>query len=124
MSKIFQVNNKKSSAINIICFMLVAVILATISVVAFADGEIANAVTKIANDIYKILASILNPVCVAILAFCIIRLILGSNSKGAESSIQWIKRVVIGFACFNMLGLFLTYGENLMKSVGGQYKTS
>ncbi len=113
--------NNKSVVAKVICLMLVAGLMTALATMAFADGtEIINAVKKVCADIGGIMTAVINPVCAVIIGICIIRLIFGANSKSADSSIQWIKRVVIGFVCFNLIGLFLQYGTSLMTSVGGQ----
>jgi hypothetical protein len=121
-----KVLNNKASIAKVICLMVVAGLMATLATMAFADGsaDIIAAVKKVCVDIGGIMTAIINPICAVIIGICIIRLIFGANSKSADSSIQWIKRVVIGFVCFNLIGLFLQYGTSLMTSVGGQSKWS
>jgi hypothetical protein len=88
---------------------------------AFAAGEeISNAVIKVCKDIGGIMTAVLNPICAVVIGICLLSLIFGKNSKSADSSIQWIKRVVICFVCFNCIGLFLSYGTSLMAGIGGQ----
>lgn len=99
----------------------VASFCAMLSTMAFAAGEeISNAVIKVCQDVGGIMTAILNPICAVIIGFCLIKLIFGSNSKSADASLQWIKRVVICFVCFNCIGLFLSYGTSLMAGIGGQ----
>lgn len=99
----------------------VASLCSVFSSMAFAAGEeISNAVIKVCKDIGGIMTAILNPICAVVIGICLLTLIFGKNSKSADSSIQWIKRVVICFVCFNCIGLFLSYGTSLMAGIGGQ----
>ncbi len=99
----------------------VASLCSVISSMAFAAGEeISSAVIKVCKDIGGIMTTILNPICAVVIGICLLSLIFGKNPKSADSSIQWIKRVVIGFVCFNCIGLFLSYGTSLMVGIGGQ----
>ncbi len=107
---------------DMLIFSLVAVLLAAMSTMfAFAAGEeISNAVITVCQDIGGIMTAVLNPICSVVIGICLITLIFGKNSKSADASIQWIKRVVICFICFNCIGLFLSYGTSLMSGIGGQ----
>ena len=99
----------------------VASLCSVLSSMAFAAGEeISNAVIKVCKDIGGIMTAVLNPICAVVIGICLLSLIFGKNSKSADSSIQWIKRVVICFVCFNCIGLFLSYGTSLMAGIGGQ----
>ena len=80
----------------------VASLCSVLSSMAFAAGEeISNAVIKVCKDIGGIMTAVLNPICAVVIGICLLSLIFGKNSKSADSSIQWIKRVVICFVCFN-----------------------
>ena len=107
---------------DLIIFALITVLLVSMSTMfAFAAGEeISNAVTTVCKDIGGIMTAIINPICSVVIGICLITLIFGKNSKSADASIQWIKRVIICFLFFNCIGLFLSYGTSLMSGIGGQ----
>lgn len=107
MTKIF---NNKSAIAKVVCLMVVAGVMATIATISFAaGGDIAAAIKSMISDVWGVMNAIINPLCVVFIGFNIVRLIFGANSKSADASISWIKRIVIAFVCFNCLGLLLTF---------------
>ena len=99
----------------------VASLCSVFSSMAFAAGEeISNAVIKVCKDIGGIMTAVLNPICSVLIGFCFLFLIFDKNPKSADASLQWIKRIVLCFVCFNCIGLFLSYGTSLMAGIGGQ----
>jgi len=99
----------------------VASLCSAFSSMAFAAGEeISNAVIKVCKDIGGIMTTVLNPICSVVIGFCLLILIFDKNPKSADASLQWIKRIVLCFVCFNCIGLFLSYGTSLMAGIGGQ----
>lgn len=99
----------------------VASLCSVLSSMAFAAGEeISNAVIKVCKDIGGIMTTVLNPICSVVIGFCLLILIFDKNPKSADASLQWIKRIVLCFVCFNCIGLFLSYGTSLMAGIGGQ----
>lgn len=99
----------------------VASLCSVFSSMAFAAGEeISNAVIKVCKDIGGIMTAVLNPICSVVIGFCLLILIFDKNPKSADASLQWIKRIVLCFVCFNCIGLFLSYGTSLMVGIGGQ----
>lgn len=99
----------------------VASLCSVLSSMAFAAGEeISNAVIKVCKDIGGIMTAVLNPICSVVIGFCLLILIFDKNPKSADASLQWIKRIVLCFVCFNCIGLFLSYGTSLMVGIGGQ----
>lgn len=72
-----------------------------------------SAVNKILEKIGLSLTNILGPLCVLILGIAIFTIIVGKNSKSAESGMDWAKRSIIGFIAFNLLGSILAYGNDL-----------
>ena len=122
MNKNMTQKNKVIRKSDLIIFALITVLLVSMSTMfAFAAGEeISTAVTTVCKDIGGIMTAIINPICSVVIGICLITLIFGKNSKSADASIQWIKRVIICFVCFNCIGLFLSYGTSLMSGIGGQ----
>lgn len=97
------------------------VTLTAMPMVSFADNtELGAAITTLIGKIGTLLTTVFGPLCVLILAIAIITIIIGKNSKSAESGMEWAKRAVIGFIAFNLLGSILTYGISLFSQAGTQ----
>ena len=116
-----KIQNKKF--VKMIAFAMVVATIFAFSAFSFsagAEATIANKVIDVCQSIGSVMTTILSPVCAVCLGICLISLIFGKNSKTADSSIQWIKRIVICFVLFNCIGLFLEYGVGLMNDVSSK----
>lgn len=122
MNKTIIRQSKVAKKTDLLMFAIVAVLMVAMSTVfAFSAGEeISNAVITVCKDIGGIMTAILNPICSVVFGICLLTLIFGHDQKSAAPSIQWIKRVIGCFVCFNCIGLFLSYGTSLMAGIGGQ----
>lgn len=76
---------------------------------AFADGDLQGLLLGAINAVRTIISAIFNPLCIVALGVCIAILVLGRNSKSADSSMSWAKRIVICFIVFNILGTLVTW---------------
>lgn len=103
---------KRSYQTLTMAFVSVLTFLMT-SAYGFAATDLATAIKNICTKIGTTLTSILGPVCVLVLGFAIFSIIVGKNSKSAETGMDWAKRAIIGFIIFNLLGTILTYGIGL-----------
>ena len=68
---------------------------------------------EVINSIGSILQTIFPALCVLVFAFCLIRIVMGSNPKSTESAVAWGTKAIWGFMGFNCLGLILDYGTKL-----------
>lgn len=80
---------------------------------AFAATELSAAIKSGCQSVGQLMTSILGPVCVLVLGFAIFSIIVGKNSKSAETGMDWAKRAIFGFIIFNLLGSILQYGVTL-----------
>lgn len=91
-----------------------ASMLASLVTCTFAAGtDLSGAIVSLCNKIGSLLTTIFGPLCILILGVAIITIMIGKNSKSAESGMDWAKRACICFVVFNLLGAILTWGLSL-----------
>ena len=94
-----------------------AIITALASLTALTPAFAATDMTKILKgaiaSVQTTVTAIFNPLCVLALGICICILVMGRNSKSADSSMSWAKRIVICFVVFNMMGTLLAWVSGL-----------
>ena len=78
-----------------------------------ADTGLSGAIVSLCNNIGSLLTTIFGPLCILILGVAIVTIMIGKNSKSAESGMDWAKRACICFVVFNLLGAILTWGLSL-----------
>ncbi len=110
--------NKRTLARNVITCLFVALILSMMTVNVFAvsvtwNGQDPNAAhllnTPALKQIMNIITTLVNPVASVVVGLCIFGIIFSSNSKQAETLINVIKSVIIGFFLINGIKMFLYF---------------
>lgn len=84
---------------------------------ALAVGP-AEIVINILKGIGTVLTTIFSPICVLIVAIAIIGLVLGRDPKTSATYYSWIKRTIVCFVIFNVIGSLFTWGEGLIIGEG------
>lgn len=90
-------------------------LLTVVPTLAVGPAEI---VTNILQGIGKVLTTIFSPLCVLIVAIAIIGLVLGRDPKSSATYYAWIKRTIVCFVVFNVIGSLFTWGEGLIIGEG------
>lgn len=103
----------KSVAQNFGAFVAAVPAVATLTVTTFAATELSAAIKSVLNSIGTLLTSVFGPLCILVLGLAIVSILIGKNSKSAESGMEWAKRACICFVVFNLLGSILTWGLTL-----------
>lgn len=95
-----------------------ASMLASLITCTFAATDLGKAIVSLCNGIGKLLTTVFGPLCILILGVAIVTIMIGKNSKSAESGMDWAKRACICFIIFNLLGAILTWGNSLFSGIG------
>ena len=112
--------SKTQNKFNTITIGIIITLLSIMPVFA-ADDKPDGLTTLLIHAITAIrtvINTIFDPICVLALGICIVILVLGRNSKSAESSMSWAKRIVICFVIFNIAGTILTFLTGAFNGTG------
>ena len=93
---------------------LVITLFSTVPIFAAGNSDAGNSdITALLQQaigaVKTIISGIFDPLCIVALGICIVILVLGRNSKSADSSMSWAKRIIICFIVFNILGTLLAW---------------
>ena len=101
--------------------MITSFVLFLFSIVpTFADGDLPSVIKSAIKGIQSAITMVFDPICVTALAVCIVILVLGRNSKSADSSMSWAKRIVICFIVFNLLTTIIGWLKGTISDAGGE----
>ena len=108
-------NNKSLKAIGKI-MMMILIILFMFSMTAFAEDDKPKEVEdmwtvarEIIVDVYNHIAGISTVLAALMTTVCVVGMKLSNNQQKVDQSVDWLKRIWIGWAIINGIGAFLVY---------------
>ena len=79
----------------------------------FADGDIIEQAGSVANDYYSKLMSIVTFVAGLAAIICLIWIAVSPTANGARTPLEWLKRVLVSYACIMLIGGIFRLIQNL-----------
>jgi len=116
-------NTSKKTKTTIVTAGALALVLGLVCFNSFfasgAIGQLFDTAKSFLEDIYEGLAGIITLLAVVIVGWCFCVKMFSKNPRSIEEASQWIKRVAIAWACFMLLGLFVSVGKNITDDMKG-----
>ncbi len=99
--------------------VLAATAVATAPTMAISAifSKISDSLKEVYDEVFGI-SSVLG---ITLIAVCLIIRMASKNQRSVEEATSWIKRIIITWLILNLLGMFLTYAQDLVNggSVNG-----
>lgn len=81
----------------------------------FAIEKISSTVKTSLQKVYGAILGISTAIAITFIAICLIIRMVSKNQRAVEEATAWIKRIAITWLILNGLGLFVTYGQQLVQ---------
>lgn len=116
-------NTSKKTKTTIVTAGALALVLGLVCFNSFFAGgaitQLFDTAKGFLQEIYAGLAGIVTILAVVIVGWCFCVKMFSKNPRSIEEASQWIKRVAIAWACFMLLGLFVSLGKNITSNMSG-----
>lgn len=114
-------NTNKKTKVTLITAATMAVMLALVCCNMFFANSAINSLFSTAKGflttIYNGLNGIVSLLAVVICAWCFCIKMFSKNPRSIEEATQWMKRVIIAWLCFQLLGLFVNIGNSVVNDM-------
>ena len=104
-----------------IWYMMIAAVVAMMLTtnITFAADDIFQTIQEAIEPIYAGIFGVSTGLAVLFIAIAAVIRLISHNQRSIDEANAWIKRIIISWLIINLTGSLLTYGQQLVESVGG-----